>query len=434
MIENERMFMNPDVFDVPPAVRLLVSEVASCEDFGAAKKRLRSLLRDLRQQSEVYQNINIEHRSTRSKPLEFDIYLHGGLNLFDPRGACSNFDCRIQSADRLARSIGLIADHIWITDLLTERFIDFGAVTDEKLHRAVSDALVLERLWPLIDAGVVRFRSPWVATCQGCLSNFELTVERIAHEIADEFAGEVKLKREPSGDYSVDTGTFFEPAVWVNRARRGPVPPSKKAVAAQLIYEQVRSALWVGREAALCGGSIFSNSRVGLAGLMQQEGRFASRSQLMALDNQRSLDVPWVSELNAAQILELRQEASAALPLFRERMARVLTINNGLERSETAAAQFMQELREQSVEVRAELAVAQKSSARFWKTTYALLGLGLSAYGVANDQILPGVGGLLPLISLLISHKAGHEKDLAKFKTKPSYVLVKAQDILGHAH
>jgi hypothetical protein len=90
-------------------------------------------------------------------------------------------------------------------------------------------------------------------------------------------------------------------------------------------------------------------------------------------------------------------------------------------------------LREQAEIVKSELTIARKNSGRYWKTTYGLLGLGLSAYGVASDQIIPGVGGLLPLIQLLINHKAGHGKDVDKLTSRPGYVLVKAQDILAHA-
>jgi hypothetical protein len=90
-------------------------------------------------------------------------------------------------------------------------------------------------------------------------------------------------------------------------------------------------------------------------------------------------------------------------------------------------------LREQAAEVRAELDAKRRHSARFWKATYGILGLGLSAYGVAADQLLPGVGGLLPVIHLLISHKTGHESEISKLASKPGYILVKAQDILSHA-
>jgi len=93
----------------------------------------------------------------------------------------------------------------------------------------------------------------------------------------------------------------------------------------------------------------------------------------------------------------------------------------------------MADLREQAVQVRSELEAKRKSASRFWKGTYGILGLGLSAYGVAADQMLPAVGGLLPVIQLLIGHKAGHESEVAKLSSLPGYVLVKAQDILAHA-
>jgi hypothetical protein len=80
------------------------------------------------------------------------------------------------------------------------------------------------------------------------------------------------------------------------------------------------------------------------------------------------------------------------------------------------------------------LEAIRKNSARYWKATYGILGLGLSAYGVAADQVLPGVGGLLPIIHLLIDHKTGHESEVSKLTTSPGFVLVKAQDILAHSH
>jgi len=92
------------------------------------------------------------------------------------------------------------------------------------------------------------------------------------------------------------------------------------------------------------------------------------------------------------------------------------------------------DLRAQAEEVRAELSVKKSKAARYWRTAYGLLGLGISAYGVASDQPLAGLGGLLPVLQLLIEHRTGHESEAEMVKTRPGYVLVKAQDILAHAH
>lgn len=426
--------MLEDLPFVPPAVLLLISILAESKDFDLARKNIKGALKELRDQSEAYQRKNSYEKFKQTSPLDFDIHLHGGLDLFADSGSCMNLMCRLERAENLVRSLGLIADRIWVTDLLTEKFVNFGRITNKKLDEILSDAMVLASVWPLIQAGILRFRSPWAVSCTPCLQYFENSVESITDKVLGEFSREIKVIKRADGYYSINTGSFFEPQLWLRTMTKFENSPKSKQVAASMIYEQIHSALWLSREASYTGGAVFSNSRVGLSGLLEQEGRFINKAQLMFLDDQRSLQIPWVDKLNAAQIIELRSEAIKALPLFRERIAGVLTAKDPIQLNSNALIDLMQELREQAVEVRSELETTQKSSARFWKSTYALLGLGLSAYGVANDQILPGVAGLLPLINLLINHKAGHEKDLDKLSYRPGYVLVKAQDILAHAH
>jgi hypothetical protein len=423
-----------DLPDVPPAVQLLVSEVANCDDRSSARKRIKSILGELRIQSAAYLYDDSTRTTAVSKPLEFEVHLHGGLDLFDTSGACMEYECRIRTADRLARSMGLIADRMWISDFISEQFIDFGRATNEKLDAIVNDALVLCRLWPLVSAGILRFRTPSTALCSDCLSEFNHRVELVSREIGTKFVREIKITTSPDGSYSAKTGRCFEPAMWMFSSAHIPKRPTRKSIVEEIVRQQVSTALWVGREASTYGGSIFSNSRIGLAGLLHQEGRLGNRKQLTLLDNERSMQVPWVSELTCAQILELRQEASHALPVFRERMAKALSITDNMEPNSLGVTEFVQELREQAAAVRAELKVTQQSSGRFWKTSYGLLGLGISAYGVATDQVMPGMAGLLPLINLLINHASGHEKEISTLTSRPGYVLVKAQDILAHDH
>ena len=431
--------MLEDLPDVPPAVFLLVRELVSGDElirktWADKRQRIKSMLSELRDQSEVYWGENLSQKIAAPKPLEFDIHLHGGLDLFGTSG-CSDFSCRMVAADRVSSSMGLIADHIWITDHFTERFINFGRATNAKLDMVIEDTIILMRIFPLISAGILRFRSPIQATCVSCSDYFDTQVHAIAKQLAPEFQKQIKITPKPDGGFFAETGTCFSPPLWLHW------PSSNKAhdcspisMIEGVIRTQIRTALFIARQTAESGGAIFSNSRIGLAGLLQQEGRFNGRKQLMMLDKQRTLNVPWVSELNPSQILQLRQEASSALPIFRERMARALSVTIELGEGITNVDSLMQELREQAAQVRAELAIKQKHSAKFWKTTYGLLGFALSAYGVATDQVLPGAAGLLPLIKLLIDHNSGDEQEIANLTSRPSYVLVKAQDILQHAH
>lgn len=420
--------------DVPPAVLLLLSALAESEDWVDTRKRIKSILKDLRDQSITYLSGDDGQAPKKTNPFNFEVHLHGGLDLFNPYGSCSDLRCRATAADKITRSMGLIADRIWLTDLLSEKFVDFGRATNEKLDKIVADTWVLAHLAPLIFAGIVRFRSPWRPVCNDCISHFEENVEAIAREITSKFAREAKFLYRKNGHYSLDTGKFFEPPMLFRSIEPEARLPKLRDATEAIAYRQIRTALWISRDASMYGGSIFSNSRIGLAGLLHQEGRFSDKKGLMLLDRERSIEIPWVSELNAAQILELRQEASNALPLFREKIAKALSADEESSVSTNTSTAFIQELREQAEEVRSELKITQKSSARFWKTTFGLLGLGLSAYGVATDQVVAGVGGLLPLINLLISHAAGHEKEVERLTHRPGYVLVKAQDILAHEH
>ena len=425
--------MYAELPDVPPVVPLLIFEVyAKSGDYDESRKRLKALLPELKAQSEVYR-IESVGRYGSAKATGMDVYLDGGLNLFTGNGACQAWTCRQQQANRIARSIGLIADTIWVTDYFTDRFCNFGRVTNRKLDAVMSDMLVLAELLPLIVAGIVKFRTPWVPSCAGCMQYFEDQVDAITEGLTHDYASEFSFETQADGVYSFHTGTAYEPPLklmLVPRTKEGVKPLAKNEHIHDFVYNAVRSALWTGRDAALGRGAVFSNSKIGLAGLALQEGTVRNRSELQLLDDSRSIIMPWVSDLSPAQIVQLRGEAAKALPMLRALLARHLS--EGGEGSSTK--NMINDLRAQAVEVRNELENTQKYSMKYWKTAYVTLGFGLSAYGVATEQVLPAVGGLLPLLTLLMTHKAGTEKDIDKLERKPGYVLVKAQDLLAHDH
>lgn len=420
--------------DVPPALLLLEQEFSKYKSWQDLRRRVKGMLRDLRDQSEVFAS---EHpiRSDNSRNLSrFEVHLHGGLDLLLRRG-CLSPKCRIEAANRIARSVGLIADRVWLTDLLSEQFIDFGRPSNAKLDDVLTDFMVLSRLLPLIREGVVRFRSPLVPICSSCKNDFDTRVEATAEDLARLFGDEFLIDKRDDGALYANTGKCIEPNLIVSTAPgRSTDLASSHDLIKLWVSEEIRSTLWAAREASLTGGAIFSNSRIGLAGLLKQDGRLVDVRTLLLLDKQREFSVPWVSDLDAAQIVQLRQEASSALPAFREKMARAMSIPNAEALSSNATSTVVADLREQAVEVRSELDSQRKNAARYWKTAYGVLGLGISAYGVAADQLLPGVGGLLPVIQLLINHKTGHELDVSKITSSPGFVLVKAQDILSHVH
>ena len=125
--------MIEDLPDVPPALLLLLRETAVCTSWSDARRRIRGMLTDLRDQSEAYEFESVKRLSDTRDPTRFEVHLHGGLDLLSRRAGCVDLRCRLQMAERIARSVGLIADRVWMTDYLSGRFVNFGRATNEKL-------------------------------------------------------------------------------------------------------------------------------------------------------------------------------------------------------------------------------------------------------------------------------------------------------------
>ena len=417
--------------DIPPALQLLVNEVSQCESWLEARKRVKIILPELKSQARTFAFPSTLDISGTRDPLKLDIHLHGALDLISGDG-CSAMPCRLQAADRIARSVGLLADRIWVTDSISYRLVDFGRTTNLQIDSLIEDAQVLLRLTPLINAGLVKFRSPFYAICDCCSDKLVGKISTLTASLSKKFRADFKLEVREEGGYFAHTGKCFEPPLMLTNPYSSELPKMRDFLEPHIARE-LRSILYVAREASLTGGSIVSNSRLGLAGLLEQEGRLISKRSMLLLEREREINVPWVIELNPAQIVQLRDEAATALPTFRTQLTKIFSAESGDEALGSALTS-LDELRYQAEEVRAELNAKKRHSSKYWKVTYGVLGFGLSAYGVATESVGASLGGLLPLLQMLINHQTGYDSDLAKLSARPGYVLLKAQDILAHAH
>ncbi|MBC3917474.1 hypothetical protein H8L32_08320 [Undibacterium sp. CY18W] len=417
--------------DTPPALQLLVNEIAQCATWADARKRVRTILPELKSQARSFDFPDSTEIIGARDPKKLDIHLHGALDIISGDG-CSTFACRLQAVDRIARSVGLLADRIWLTDTISNRLVDFGRATNEKVDSLIEDASIISKLSPLINIGLVKFRSPFYAICDCCSDKLIGDISSLASTLSKKFKADYKLEAREQGGYFLHTGKCFEPPLMLTNPY-ATQPLRLRQLLEPLIKQELRSILYVAREASLTGGSIVSNSRLGLAGLLEQDGRLLSRRSMLLLEKEREINVPWVSELNPEQIIQLRDEAATALPAFRSQLIKIFSADAS-DKALDSALVSLDALRDQAVEVRAELNAKKKHSSKYWKVTYGVLGFGLSAYGVGAENVAAGVGGLLPLIQLLINHQTGFDSDLAKLTARPGYVLLKAQDILAHAH
>lgn len=408
----------------PPAFLLIAEELKKSTSPTDSRKRVRSMLTELRDQSEYYIKENIGYEKFES--ISFDVHLHGALDILSGVG-CADFNCKISAADKIARSIGLFSDRIWMTDRISEKFLDFGRATNEKIELVIDEVAVMSRLEPLMKEGIVRFKMPFRSVCGSCFEYFEKKVEKSAQQVASDFYKEFKFIEKKDDSFVIDTGKCFEPSVLLVGRKNEENYPDLKSIAEHQIHREIKSAFWALSEAALNNGTIFSNSRLALAGIMSVENKKSDTRAIFSIEKEKELRIPWVDSLTAEQIVQLRQEASIALPLFREKMATALSQPND------SISSTLNEIREQAVSVEQELKLKRKNSMKYWNTTYGVLGLGLSAYGAVTGDVSAGVGGLLPIIQLLMDHKKDHTHSIEALTARPGYVLVKAKDILAHA-
>lgn len=230
---------------VPPALLLLAQETAQCRSWTDLRRRVRSMLRDLRDQSEVFERDSIARADDSPRSTRFDVHLDGALNLLSGKG-CPAPECRLKAADRLAQSLGLIADRVWITDLLSEKFIEMRKPTNEQLDDVLHDFLVLTRLLPLIVAGIVKFRSPWTPTCSACAADFTSRLESATDEVAKTFSKHVRMERRSDGGFHAHTGACTEPSMVFSSASSGLKRiPSARSFAKRWLHEQLHSTFWI---------------------------------------------------------------------------------------------------------------------------------------------------------------------------------------------
>lgn len=424
---------------LPPAVALLLNEDFPLDDRARARRRLRSMVKEVKEQ---VLSVPLEpasfYPSEEQDPRVFRVFMDGGLDIFSRNGACLSLSCRFEYALQIARSVALMSDGVWFRDYFTERLLALRSrPLNVELDCILDDIYVLHRIRPLVAAGIARFHSPMIPLCSGCGGEFERRVQATADAMLKKFRREMSVEHHGPGVAVVHTGPAYDPALVlraVSKTGRA-FTSTDDDVLWDVIHGAVRGSLWSARDAAVHGGSVFSNSPVGLAGLLSQDGKRVGRRAVCALAGHRAGNLPWVNGLSIEQTIHLRNEAASALPRLREFLARHLSARPTSEtRSPTDADAYIYELREQAAEVRAELQAAGAGSPSIGRSLLGLLTLGVSVLGFAVDSPTVGAAsGLIGTLGLLHQLNQPDAKHEALIKSKPGYVLVAARDLLAHA-
>ena len=415
---------------VPAHIALLLNESFDLNNPASVRRKLKGMASELRDQAESSQPVFTY--DLQDDPREFRVVLSGGLDLFAREGACQAPPCRLEYAAQVARSIALMADRVTLHDFMGEAFLDLRRrPKNEEVEALVPDLYVLKLLAPLVEAGVLQFVSPFSPTCAGCIAEFDRQAEETTSAVLRDFPCSFSVERRP--EYAVvDCGDMFDPPLVVRVDNSHADEASDDELVRWMALRSVRAALWGARDAAMLGGSLFSNSPMGLSGLLRQEGRPLSHANLQAFAGQRAANLPWVQGLSVAQTLELRQEARSALPSLREFLARKL-VAQPLGANDGKPDEYIAELREQAAAVRAELSIATSKTPSLRRSATGIVGLGISALSLATEGPATALTTLLTTLGLIHQVPGAGEGHQQLLKAKPGYVLVAAQDILAHA-
>lgn len=414
---------------IPPHIALLLNEDFDLSDYARTKKKLRELFPDLVDQARLSPHDNVI--SIENNPKDFTVVLSGGLDLFRGDGACQNLACRISYADQISRSVALLADKVAMLDNFSGAIISARKrPRKDDIDRLILDLIILKRLSPLVEAGVLKFISPMLAVCGGCLNEFERRVDSISNELTKKYFGEINIDRS-RGYVFINSSPLFDPPFDVILSDSFSSGKSDFDISEYVVRRCVRDALWDARNAGMAGGALFSNSRCGIDALMRCDGRLVSNGDFRIFEGQRAASLPWVKGLAVEQVIQLREEAGAALPSLREFMARRLS--PGANGDVSNSDDWIAELREQAAEVESVLHAITSKKSSIFRNAKGVVGMVISAVGFAAEGGVQALGSLLDTLGLVHDSQGSDSPHVSQLKAKPGYVLVAAKDILAHA-
>lgn len=426
---------------LPPLVRLILDEeVDTFRNLGEVKKFVRERRREYRNQSEwTREKYAYPARESAQGIGAFVAVPSAGLDLFSGEGACQAYECRLGYVQPFAQSLGLYADTIYLSDPFTEFFMG-ERFSEWDLTLLAGHISTLKLLTPLVDAGIVRFRPARGTYCEGCFEKVYEGANAIAEELRLSYSDNFEVIREKDSAAVRCHGLYGEEDVYTTVARitkKQPVLPEDGELVRRYLLRDIADALTASANAREHSGTVISNSRVAVAALLQAEGRRPRVGSLEQWENLRSATLPWVENLSIQQVLHLRVEADKALPRLRERLAQALRplSTDDAAKASDRLEDCVAELRAEAAEVAAELDTLKRTGGRSFSEMVGTLGLTISGYGYFSDAVgaAPTLTGLVTLLGLV--HQTGRHRREAveELRSRPGYVLLKAQDILRHA-
>lgn len=421
---------------VPPVVSLLLAESFDGVHTGpGVRRKLTPMMRELSQQAEWSLENYRYFDSDVAAASDFVVRPSGALDPFTTLESCGGVACLFRTAEQFARSVGLLSDRIVLPDVFTPHFLDTRALNDQNAHSLLQKIVVLERLRPLIEAGIVVFNDLPV---QADNPTEQEQIADAAAQVLDQIESELKFVRE-GRIVEISTGRLFHRPLHKSfhipngREHETTRELGRAAFIPELIRD-LEDILQDLREAGRTRAVLAAGSRLGVLAVRALENRMPELKTLDAWEATRSIDLPWVDSLTPQEVVHLRAEAADALPRLRALVAK--HIGRAGDDSDQRVAELVRELRVESAEVESELKTLKWTRQRGFRTLTGTLGLTIAVYGVSSGFVPPSValGSLLSLLGILHSAERQDEREHDQIASRPGYLLLQARDLLEHRH
>jgi len=439
--------------ELPPTIELLLTEemhLVSSAD--ALRKHLaKGFLKDLRQQAEFTVESWSYADVKRKEPTgEFVVVPSGLMNPLTPAQKCDMRACRLESARSFARTVGLYADYAIIPDIFSALVLHEH--TQEIAEMLFTELSALRELLPLVYGGVMRFGRPKLSLCDDCFQKRNDKVLCLAKSVVDWGAKNFRLSLIDGSDrhfLKIENSLFRSPhgsnisivalakheadrLASMYRRQKGGVLSQRAREAllpqiTELLVPTVQDLFFHTTLADNAHATLITGSRID-ALLMKQTDLPAASADIENWEHIRSLQLPWIKNLNAQEILQLRDDAHASLARLRPLLCKQLSVEN----NNSAIVNVVRELEQEAAEISAKLEASSKALGSTFELGLGSLGIGLVMYGLVNDAVMAAGAAVFSGAAKIYSDSRAEKIETAIVQSRPGFALLRARDLLTH--
>jgi hypothetical protein len=411
------------------------------------------IAKELAQQAEwTYKNYVYADAKYVSSYETFGITPSGSMNPLSIVSKCIHEKCAEVNVKNFITTSIVYADVSYISYNLTAFFAKPRTLKDFESESIFISVKALKSLEALLRSGIVRLRRPYSHCCRKCYETHLATVKDITGSIINRVIGEeiIVRIRKSGRQHSIgihsellsidDNHSIFFP-LEQNSLKYFLGGDTKKLPKAAIDYiitkltgsliHEMMSVMLDMESATYTNSALVAESRLETLYINELRREVVKFRDIYQWESERSIKLPWVSELTTNELLRLREEASDALPKLRTLLSQKLN-NVG----EDQVKNIVEELRAQVTEVENEFTKLSLPKEARYRVGMSTLAASFVVYGlIAGATGSPGaaatsIAGLLATAAHLRGTEREQDAKVAGLKCMPAFVLLKAKSLL----